>query len=118
MIYRCLLSIQADRLHNVVQQAIASITAVLRGKNISNVLMRLLTIQCDLGETSKLICCSINIQQPAAANLYRKCYTLLLNAAAFWLQPAVTNFDVFLYSYIYVVQLDLLITILFIIISH
>ena len=29
------------------------------------------------------------------ANLYRKCYTFLLNAAAFWLQPAVMNFDVF-----------------------
>ena len=48
-----------------------------------------------LGETSKLIGCSLHIQQPAAANLYRKCYTLLLNAAAFWLQPAVINFDVF-----------------------
>ena len=34
-------------------------------------------------------------QQPAAANLYRKCYTLLLNAASFWLQPVVMNFDVF-----------------------
>ena len=51
----------------------------------------------DLGETSKLIGCSLHIQQPAAANLYRKCYTLLLNAAAFWLQPAVLNFDVFPY---------------------
>ena len=30
----------------------------------------------------------------AAANLYRKSYTQLLNAAAFWLQPAVMNFDV------------------------
>ena len=29
----------------------------------------------------------------AAANLYRKSYTLL-DAAAFWLQPAVVNFDV------------------------
>ena len=26
-----------------------------------------------LGETSKLIGCSLHIQQPAAANLYRKC---------------------------------------------
>ena len=42
-----------------------------------------------LGETSTLIGCSLNIQQPAAANLYTKCYILLLNAAAFWLQPAV-----------------------------
>ena len=45
------------------------------------------------GETSKLVGCSLHIQQPAAANLYRKCYILLLNAAAFWLQPAVMNFD-------------------------
>ena len=51
-----------------------------------------------LGETSKLIGCSLHIQQPATANLYRKCYTLLLNAAAFWLQPAVMNFDVFPYG--------------------
>ena len=50
-----------------------------------------------LGETSKLIGCSLHIQQPAAANLYRKCYTLLFNAAAFWLQPAVMNFDDFPY---------------------
>ena len=50
---------------------------------------------CILGETSKLIGCSLHIHQPAAANLYRKCYTLLLDAAAFWLQPAVMNFDVF-----------------------
>ena len=49
----------------------------------------------DIGETSKLIGCSLHIQQPAAANLYRKCYTLLLDAAAFWQQPAVMNFDVF-----------------------
>ena len=35
-----------------------------------------------------------HIQQPAAANLYRKSYTQLLNAAAFWLQPTVMNFDV------------------------
>ena len=48
-----------------------------------------------LGETSKLIGCSLHIQQPAAANLYRKYYTLLLDAAAFWLQPAVMHFDVF-----------------------
>ena len=38
--------------------------------------------QPSLGETTQLIGCSLNIQQPAAANLYRKCYTLLLNAAA------------------------------------
>ena len=51
-----------------------------------------------LGETSKLIGCSLHIQQPAAANLYRKCYTLLLKPAAFWLQPAVMNVDVSPYS--------------------
>ena len=51
-----------------------------------------------LGETSNLIGCCLHIHQPAAANLYRKCYTVLLNAAAFWLQPAVMNFDVFPYS--------------------
>ena len=45
--------------------------------------------------TSKLIGCSLHIQPPASANLYRKCYTLLLNAAAFCLQPAVMHFDVF-----------------------
>ena len=50
-----------------------------------------------LGETSKLIGCSLYIQQPVAANLYRKCYTLLLNAAAFCLQPPGMNFDVFPY---------------------
>ena len=52
-----------------------------------------------IGETSKLIGCGLHIQQPAAANLYRKCYTLLLNAAAFGLQPAVMNFDVFPYLF-------------------
>ena len=50
-----------------------------------------------LGETSKLIGCSLHIQQPAAANLYGKCYTLILNTVAFWLQPAVMNFDLFPY---------------------
>ena len=45
------------------------------------------------GETSKLIGCSLYIQQPAAANLHRKCYTLLLNDAA------VLNFDVFPYTW-------------------
>ena len=49
--------------------------------------------------------CSLHIQQPAAANLYRKCYTLLLNAAAFWLQPAVMNFDVFPKLYELVAQM-------------
>ena len=45
-----------------------------------------------LGETSKFSGCSANIQQPAAANLYRNSYTKLLNAAALvWLQPAVMN---------------------------
>ena len=35
------------------------------------------------------------------ANLYRKRYTYMLNAAAFWLQAAVMNFDVFpIISYI------------------
>ena len=53
---------------------------------------------CHLGETSKLIGYSLHIQQPTAAKLYRKCYKLLLNAAAFWLQPAVMNFDVFFYG--------------------
>ena len=51
-----------------------------------------------LGETSKFIGCSLHIQQPAAANLYRKCYTLLLDAESFWLQPAVMKFDVFPYG--------------------
>ena len=48
-----------------------------------------------LGETSKLNGCSLHmhVQQPAAANLYRTCYTLLLKAAAFWLQPGVIDFD-------------------------
>ena len=32
-----------------------------------------------------------HIQQPAAANLNRTSYSLLLNAAAFWLQPAIKN---------------------------
>ena len=48
----------------------------------------------NLGKTSILVGCSLHIQQAAAAN-----YTLLLNAAAFWLQPAVMNFDVFPYVY-------------------
>ena len=47
-----------------------------------------------LGETSKLLA-NLHIQQPAAASVFTKCYTLLLSAAAFWLQPAVMNFDVF-----------------------
>ena len=34
-----------------------------------------------LGETSEFIGCSHHIQQPAAANLYRKSYTQQLNAA-------------------------------------
>ena len=50
-----------------------------------------------LGETSKFNGGSPHIQQPAAANLYRKSYTNLLNAAAFWLQLAVTDFDDFPY---------------------
>ena len=54
---------------------------------------------CLLGETCKFIGYSPHIQQPATANLYRKSYTQLLNAAAFWLQPAVKHFDV---SYIQV----------------
>ena len=48
-----------------------------------------------LGKTSKFTGCSLHTQQPAAANLYRKSYTQQLNAAAFWLQRAVMNFDVF-----------------------
>ena len=36
-----------------------------------------------------------HIQQLAAANLYRKIYIYLLNAAAFCLLPAAMNFDVF-----------------------
>ena len=47
-----------------------------------------------IGETSKFTGCSFHIQQPAAANLYRKSYTYMLNAAASWLQPAVMNVDV------------------------
>ena len=43
---------------------------------------------------SKFTGCSLHIQQLAAANLYRKSYIQVLNAAAFWLQPAVMNFDV------------------------
>ena len=60
----------------------------------------LVTFRSRLGETSKLIGCSLHIQQPAAAILYRKCYTLLLKAAAFWLQPAVMIFDVFPYTHV------------------
>ena len=52
---------------------------------------------CHLGDTSKFTGSSLHTQQPAAANLYRKCYTLLLDAAAFWLQPTVMNFEVFTY---------------------
>ena len=47
-----------------------------------------------LGETSKSTGCSPHIQEPAAANVYRKFYTYSLNAWAFWLQPVVMNFDV------------------------
>ena len=43
---------------------------------------------------SEFIGCSPHIQQAAAANLFRKSYTYLLNAAAFWLQPAVIRYDV------------------------
>ena len=39
-------------------------------------------------ETSKSIGCSLYIQQPAAANLYRKSHKFMLNAAAFRLQQA------------------------------
>ena len=38
------------------------------------------------------------ILQPAAANMYRKSYTSLLNAAGFWLQQAAMDFDVFPYD--------------------
>ena len=48
MIDRGLIGTQADRHHNVVQQAIAGVTAVLRDTNISNVPLRLSTTQCDL----------------------------------------------------------------------
>ena len=47
-----------------------------------------------LEETSTFIGCSLYIQQPAAANLYRKSHKSLLNAAAFRLQQAAMNFDV------------------------
>ena len=59
-----------------------------------------------LGETSKFIGCSPHIQQPATANLYRKSYTQLLNAAAFWMQPTVKHFDVSPYSYNSIVNSD------------
>ena len=45
-----------------------------------------------LGETLKLTDCRPHINQPAAAKSYKKSYTYLLNAAAFWLQPGTTNF--------------------------
>ena len=61
---------------------------------IAAITCRLSLVASRLGEASKLSGCSHHIQQPAAAKLYRKSYTLLLNAAAFWLQPAVMNFDV------------------------
>ena len=48
MIDRCLIGTQTDRHHNVVQQATAGVTAVLRDKDISNVPMRLLTTRGDL----------------------------------------------------------------------
>ena len=35
-----------------------------------------------------------DIQRPAAGNIYRKSYKLLVNAAAFLLQPAFVNFDI------------------------
>ena len=43
---------------------------------------------------SKFKGCSHHIQQPAAANFYRKSYIYMLNAAALLLQPVVMNFDV------------------------
>ena len=55
-----------------------------------------------LGEKSEFIGCS---SQPAAANLYRKGYIraisgyIMLNSAAFLLQPVVMNLDVFPYNY-------------------
>ena len=48
MIERYLIGIQADRQHNIVQQAIVSVTAVLKDPNIYNVHMRLFTTQGDL----------------------------------------------------------------------
>ena len=45
------------------------------------------------GHTSKLSGCSTKVQQPAAANVYRKSYTSLLNTAALCLQPVVMKFD-------------------------
>ena len=47
-----------------------------------------------LGKMSKFISCSPHIQQPTAANLYRK---NLHKSAAFWVQPAVMNCNVFPY---------------------
>ena len=44
---------------------------------------------------SEIIGCSPLFQQPTAASLYRESYAKLMNAAAFWLQPALMNFDVF-----------------------
>ena len=68
---------------------------VILGYFLFDDIITVIVLWGELGETSKLIGCSLHIQQPAAANLYRKCYTLPLNAAAFRLQPAVMNFDVF-----------------------
>ena len=48
-----------------------------------------------IGETSKSIGRSPLIHQKVVANLYGKSYIYLLNAAVFWLQPAVMNVDVF-----------------------
>ena len=74
-----------------------SVKIYTSGKKVGRVCLVSPYFVWSLGETSKFIGCSLHIQQPAAANLYRECYTLLLNAAAFWLQPAVMNFDVFPY---------------------
>ena len=48
MIDRCIIGTQADRHHNVVQQAIAGVTAVFKDITISLMPMRLLTTQGDL----------------------------------------------------------------------
>ena len=40
----------------------------------------------------------LHIQQPSAANLYRKSYIWLLNAAAFWLQPVVMTLNITPYT--------------------
>ena len=47
------------------------------------------------GEMSEFSGCSILIQQPDAASLYRKSYTEVSNAAACWLQPVVMDVDIF-----------------------